>query len=390
MTAIAAIQTHKISLLVTDTLGTLRSFKEHNVQKVFYGDNYIIAFAGVLTPEFLDYVKKNINDIAENNITSEGIINAIKTDWVVINSKVIDNISCICIKNGIMSYARYSFNGMSFTQENLFIGMGTGGSELASALSMAFDGQDIESLSEDEIKLKAQKAMLYVSNMKSGVGTDALVYTQKKNNTAVDVNDDTFTTIEFSNDIQQHRKKISAIVASSAICHDGYELSPKLLIKLSDDINKIPIAMRLIPNGSKHHNQDEIIGEWIGAKATTLGSITLLKSHGYVDDSFQMNQNLSTSILCKPTEISLRKNVNGGYIKSVTNAELIDISITTSPLDKFCAVLEASSEFDAELGSSDIMINQCTINFTDNDFDNFSLILHIYCLPNYQLPGWLI
>lgn len=58
MTAIAAIQTHKISLLVTDKLGTLGSFKEHNVQKVFYGDNYIIAFAGALTPEFLDYVKK--------------------------------------------------------------------------------------------------------------------------------------------------------------------------------------------------------------------------------------------------------------------------------------------------------------------------------------------
>ena len=54
----------------------------------------------------------------------------------------------------------------------------------------------------------------------------------------------------------------------------------------------------------------------------------------------------------------------------MTNAELIDISITTSPLDKFCAVLEASSEFDEELGGSDIIINQCTINFTDNDFDN--------------------
>lgn len=370
MTAIAAIQTHKISLLVTDKLGTLGSFKEHNVQKVFYGDNYIIAFAGALTPEFLDYVKKNINDIAENNITSEDIIKAIKADWVIINSKVIDNISCICIKNGIMSYARYSLNGMSFTQENQFIGMGTGGSELASALSMAFDDQDIDSLSEDEIKLKAQKAMLYVSNMKAGVGTDALVYTQKKNNSTVDANDNTFTTIEFSDNIQGNRKKISAIVASSAICHDGYELSPKLLIKLSDDINKMPITMRLIPNGSEHHNQDEVIGEWIGAKATTLGNITLLKSCGYVDNSLQINQNLSTSILCKPTEISLRKNVNGGYIKSVTNAELIDISITTSPLDKFCAVLEASSEFDEELGGSDIIINQCTINFTDNDFDN--------------------
>ena len=58
MTAIAAIQTKKVSLLVTDTLGTLGSFKENNVQKVFYGDNYIIAFAGVVTPEFLDYIKK--------------------------------------------------------------------------------------------------------------------------------------------------------------------------------------------------------------------------------------------------------------------------------------------------------------------------------------------
>jgi ATP-dependent protease HslVU (ClpYQ) peptidase subunit len=369
MTAISAIQKNGTSFLITDKLGTIGSFKEPNMKKVFYGDNYIIAFAGHLTVGFINYITNNINNIAANSITPQDMINECKKHLETENPKSIEGISCICIKNGVMSYAKYSLASFIFEQQNNFIGIGSGGSELATALSVAFDGQDIENLSENDIRTQAEKAMRYVSSAKSGVGTDVLIYKQTKN-TTIETNETAFSTVEFSDNVQENRKKISAIIASSGICYDGYELSPSLLIEMSNKINKSPITMRLIPDGSMYHNNDEIIGEWVNAATTKLGDITLLKSRGYVDRQLVIGKNLSASILCKPTEISLRKDIDGKYIKSVINAELIDISITRNPLDKLCAVLEASCEFNADFNDDDIIINQCTINFTDNDFDN--------------------
>jgi ATP-dependent protease HslVU (ClpYQ) peptidase subunit len=376
MTAIAAIETKGISLVVTDKLGTIGDTNANNMRKVFYGENYIIGFSGVITSSFYDFIETNIGAIASNNQTPEDIIKYIKNYLASNEPKYVKQVSCICIKNGIMAYAKYSLDGFVLTQKNTFVGIGSGGNELATGLSVAFNGQDISLLTPEEIKEKAQSVMEYVSKMKSGVGKDIQIYIQKENNDFYVYNDEEgpkITTAEFSDDIPENRKKISAIVASSALCSDGYELSPLLLTKISKEINASPALMRLIPIGSKYHNEngkDEVVGEWVEAKTINLKDVTLLKARGYIGIDTFVSKNLSTSISCTPTEIALRKGKNGQYIKSVIDAELNDISITLNPLDKFCSILEASGEMMGECTEDDVFVSSFTVKFNNSDFDN--------------------
>ena len=378
MTAIVGIQTENFALIVADKLGVIGTKKEHNFDKAYYGKNYVIAFAGTMPFTFINFIESEAENIANTNETSKDIIQYIKT-YISTNfpPKTGNNLMCICVKNGIMHYAKYGLsldNIISVPALNTFVGIGSGGDNLCVGIQsqLQVSGTKIDDYSPEEIRVICEAAIKATSDFADGVGTVIDIFLQKKESDVFyDIGTQEYNTIKFNGN-EQVGKKISAIVASSAFCTDGYSLSTSLLEKIATKINTNKASMRYIPISNQYHNQngeDKIIGEWVEASTHQFQNFTLQKANGYYSENAEIDNNLSASITLNIKEVSLKKNDDGAYIKSVIDADLYDISITANPLDKCCNILQASGEKIIE-ESDDIMINTFSIEIKNSNFIN--------------------
>ncbi len=379
MTAIVGIQTENFALIVADKLGVVGTKKEHNFDKAYYGKNYVIAFAGTMPFTFINFIESEAENIANTNETSKDIIQYIKT-YISTNfpPKTGNNLMCICIKNGVMHYAKYGLgldNIISVPALNTFVGIGSGGDNLCVGIQsqLQVNSTKIDDYSLEEIRVICEAAIKATSDFANGVGTVIDIFLQKKESDVFyDIGTQEYNTIKF-NANEQKGKKISAIVASTAFCDDGYSLSASLLEKISAKINTSKALMRYIPIGNQYHNQngeDKVIGEWVEADTHQFQNVTFLKANGYFNEDTEIDNNLSASITLTLKEVSLKKNKDGTYVKSVVDADLHDISITANPLDKCCSVLQASGEEGIGGGNNDVIINTFSIKINNTNFIN--------------------